>query len=561
MNVKTKSSENSKIICKEEVRIFDVDYIHIKLNNDDELYLTKYGVPFIENLMPNNFLTDNDWYQNNSEGLSGSSGLRKIRTKSINGKAIDIVFKWNRMGQDVPGENPSEDFYLGEFNSPFEEFSLVMELRDTRHESPEAIFTHKPLAIYIPSKKIKLESILRKEYKMKVKINVHDEVELDMYRNYAVIYEWLKGIDAARAYKGNMLEENVVRNLTSGNVQKLEKNGFVVGDNKPSHIIIRPKKNGDYLKNKNREILYGLVDFELLARTPEREEIIRTRKRMNYLKKQKDKLKIQTPKNIPSHLKLVEILGVNYIFGHAETTNGLLWVVGKDPDLFDYFLPERWENTLKTKLSLFNNIYYTLTKDNVHIVWKVSSVGTIPDMDPFKEEQRKIIDYGYNSPFEEVSIAFDLSNKGIRTVLPRAIYMYGDKCKISDSLFDPGRFETHKKYKNPDGFPLLQKDHNYINIYGYWLGLDETLADKDENYLIGINTLRACREGIISQDEYISLLKRKEERLKKIGYEDLNFQGRNILLSLDYRGKLVKDKDGLPETRICNFELLRRKDA
>ena len=48
---------------------------------------------------------------------------------------------------------------------------------------------------------------------------------------------------------------------------------------------------------------------------------------------------------MPAHLKAINLLGVDYIVGHAESTGGLLWVVGRDPDLFNYFLPERWRRT------------------------------------------------------------------------------------------------------------------------------------------------------------------------------------------------------------------------
>ena len=51
---------------------------------------------------------------------------------------------------------------------------------------------------------------------------------------------------------------------------------------------------------------------------------------------------------------------------------------------------------------------------------------------------------------------------------------------------------------------------------------------------------------------------RKRERLGNIGIEDLNLRGTHILLSKDSGGRLVKDDDGLYETRVCNFELLRR---
>ena len=81
---------------------------------------------------------------------------------------------------------------------------------------------------------------------------------------------------------------------------------------------------------------------------------------------------------MPAHLRATNVLGVDYIFGRAESTGGLLWVVGKDPDLFNYFLPERWRRTPKKNLSARNQIFRTRTKDNINLVWKVSRMGDSP---------------------------------------------------------------------------------------------------------------------------------------------------------------------------------------
>ncbi|RKY10757.1 MAG: hypothetical protein DRP56_00010 [Planctomycetota bacterium] len=74
-------------------------------------------------------------------------------------------------------------------------------------------------------------------------------------------------------------------------------------------------------------------------------------------------------------MKRVQILGVGYVYGPVEATGGALWVVGKDPTLFDYFLPEKWRDTPRVKQSVFGQIYRTTTKDDVNLVWKVSRVG------------------------------------------------------------------------------------------------------------------------------------------------------------------------------------------
>ncbi|MBN1383620.1 MAG: hypothetical protein JW983_01900 [Elusimicrobia bacterium] len=542
----------------EIVKILNVEYAHIILENKDDIYITKHGLPFIENLKPENFWTDEDWFLRNSVKLTGTSSLYRVRTKEVNGKYKDVVVKWNRMGQDIPVACYSDELTDAEFNSPFEEFSLVMELRNTVYESSEKIFIQKPLAVYVPSKTIELWQTGRKEYKMRSKIDTHKEIVLDINRSYAVIYEWIQGIDAAQAFKEGTLEEKYLEFLTMDSDEKIKKNGFVVKDKKPHHIIIRPKKGGSLARYKSGGILYGLVDFELLERTPEREKVVKKSKRADYLKRQKDRFNIEIPKKFHPHLNHIEIFGVDYVYGHVESTKGRLWVVGKDPYLFDYFLPEEWENTPKTKISVFSEMYHTVTKDNIYLVWKVSRLGMQPDMDPFKEDEKKILEYGYNSPFEEVSLAVELSGKGLPTIYPRAIYMTGSETEIANNLYDNSRYETHKNYTTPDGLPILKVNRSYIIIWGYWNGPDEKLAAKDGDYYEGINALRAYRDGIITQKEYITLLQVAREKLLKVKIEDLNLRGNHLLISFDSKGSLITDDHGIPEIRICNFEFLRR---
>ncbi|MBN1797466.1 MAG: hypothetical protein JW822_02750 [Spirochaetales bacterium] len=551
-------SQTIKIDTEPE-KILDVEYAHIKFKNKSDLYLTKYGLPFVENLKPENFILDKEWFDNNSVRLSGTSCTYKVKTKSIAQKSIDIVIKYNRMGQDIPGAEHIDYLGSAEFNSPFEEFSLVMELRNSKYESKGVIITQKPLAIYVPQERLELWQVGRRKYKMQSKIEKHNEVILDMFRPYIVIYEWIKGIDAVQAYTQHRLSQKQMEQLTVNAERTMRKKGFIVRDRKPHHIIIRPQKNGNPLADQRGNILYAVVDYELLERTPERDKIVKKVKRINYLKRQTSRFSNRSEEIIPPHLKHVTIFGVDYIYGHCESTNGALWVVGRDPYLFDYFLPERWEKTPRTKLSVNHEIYHTVTKDNINVVWKVSKVGYTPEMDPFKKDERKIIRYGYNSPFEEISIAIYLSRHGIRTIFPRAIYKTGTKTAIARSFFDGRRYKTHSKLLTPHGDPLLQRDKSYLLIWGYWNGPDEKLAVLDGDYYKGINALDAYRNKEISLNEYILLIKNKKERLAKVGVEDLNLGGRHLLLSLNSKGRLVLDQRGLPDIRICNFEFLKMK--
>ncbi len=58
------------------VKVFGVEYTRLKLANDDDLYLTEYGMPFREQLMPENFLIASRsriTSENSSNGLLNSA--------------------------------------------------------------------------------------------------------------------------------------------------------------------------------------------------------------------------------------------------------------------------------------------------------------------------------------------------------------------------------------------------------------------------------------------------------------------------------------------------------
>jgi hypothetical protein len=538
-------------------KILGVDYHHLILPSEGDLYVTEYGLPFIDNLLPNNFWTDEDWFKSHSQQLKGTSTLYKITTKEVDCKSKDIVIKWNRMGQDVPGTLDVKEWYF-EFNSPFEEFALVSELRNIRHESSGNILTHKPLAIYVPPAHIDLDRLGRRTYKMEALISSHDDVKLHMYRNYAVIYEWIKGIDAAEAFEQGILKEQEVNQLTLRSEEEVKRSGFVLGDSKPHHLILRPNRSGGLARERKGNFLYALIDFELLKRTLKHEEEIRTAKRKAYLYKQAHRFEDKDLSTFPSNLKPVTLFGVEYVYGPVEGTGGALWVVGKDPTLFDYFLPEKWRDTHRIRQSVFDQVYRTTTKDNVHLVWKVSRVGELPDMDPIKKEENRILQHGYNSPFEEFALALELTEKGIPTTYPRAIYMAASKSDMDESLRDESRYNSHRNIITSDGKPILRKNHDYIIFWGYWNGPDELLAEKDESPYQGVDALLTYRRGLLDKKIYQQLMQRTKKRLATAGIEDLNLRGNHILLSIDNSGQLVKNLQGIPEIRICNFELLKK---
>ncbi len=537
------------------ITVLGVKYLHLRMEDGTDLYVTEYGMPFTKCLLPDNHLGDPAWRSDHSVRLPGTSDVYRMTTKEVEGRSKEIVVKWNRMGQDIPGETATGDLAGAEFNSPFMEFSLVLEMRDVPHDEPQRLRTHKPLAIYVPRKFVEGERLGRRRHKMEVIQRSHEEIDLDWNRKYAVIYEWLDGIDAADACRENRIETDEMVELLRRSNEDMQSRGYCVRDSKPQHVIVRPDSTNRLVRDKTGAVLYGLVDFELLQRTPARDEAMRAAKRQDYLVRQAHRF--ESREEFPPGLAPVTIMDVDYVYGQVESTGGTLWVVGRDPVLFDYFLPEKWRRTPRTKLAASEQLYKTVTKDNVHLVWRVSRVGERPDADPFVRSQRRMLTYGYNSPFEEFSIAMELSRKGIETKYPRAIYMTGHRSIASSSLSDRSRYESHADLCTPEGHLILSEQHEYMTIWGYWNGPDDVLAVKDEVVYRGIDALSAYREGRLTQKEYLRVMKVAKKRLAAAGIEDLSLGGSHLLLSIDQSHRLATDSDGLPLVRIRNFELLK----
>jgi hypothetical protein len=235
-------------------------------------------------------------------------------------------------------------------------------------------------------------------------------------------------------------------------------------------------------------------------------------------------------------------------------------VAGKDPDLFNYFLPERWRRTPKKKLSSRNQVFYTRTKDNINLVWKVSRMGDLPWLTHPGASRKAARDHGFNSPFEEFAFAVHLTRNGVKTVYPRAIYMIGHKSESPRQVADDRRYTALASLLTPDGEPVVRKEYDYITIWGFWNGPDELLAEADGQFYHAVNAQRALANKLISSQTLQDLLHLKTERLARCGFEDLNLKPDHLLLSFNAAEELVIGSLGKPEVRLCNFELVRRSE-
>jgi hypothetical protein len=543
-----------------------VDYHQLKAADGGEIYLTRFGLPFWRNLLPENWYAP-DWFEAKRERLEGTSMVYRVPTRSVHGTALNLVAKWSRVGEVVPFDTLSVNKFIhAEFNSPFEEFSLLMELRKGE-AGPQGIRIHtqRPMAIYLPNERLQLWQTGRSEDKIRAKVTRHPGVEIDILRQYVVLFGWIKGLDAvetADQFKldGRARAEFLAR-TTSLVTHELWQKGYRVVDMKPAHIILRPGPDRSLLRDRNGQIAYALVDYELLERTHEHEKAVRSANRQLYLKHMARRFEADAAGPLPAHLQAVNILGVDYIFGRAESTGGMLWVMGKDPDLFNYFLPERWRRTPKKKLSSRNQVFSTRTKDNINLIWKVSRMGDPPWLGNPEANKPAAREYGFNSPFEEFAFALELSRQGVKTVYPRAIYMTGHKRESGRQDADERRYAALAHLRTPDGEPLVRNEYDYITIWGFWNGPDELLAADDGQYYHAVNAQRAFANKTISQEALKELMQLKAERLARFGFEDLNPKPDHLLVSFDAAEKMVIGSLGKPEVRLCNFELIRRRPA
>jgi len=571
-------AENKKTVPRTEpvhrktlVNVLGVVYVHVKTSDGGDLYLTRFAEQYQKHFDIGNWY-DPEWFHSHKVRLEGTGSVYRVPTKEVEGKVLDLVVKNCRVGEDVPLDTHTlQEFCDAEFNSPWEEFSLVMEMREGQY-GPKflEINTQFPMVIYVPPETMQIWQSGRSRSKINRIRARHPGIDLDILKQYKMIYAWIEGHNLPEVFDHIAVENHDrlyhLKTLDKSVMADLEKKGYLVADMKPEHIIIsendtrRIKEIGSaatsdpvgdqiyYLYNLIDMGHYSVVDYELLLRTPEHEMEVKNSRRHSYLDDQRDRFE---PVPLPGHLSSLEIFGVPYIYGHAESTGGHLWVVGKNARLFDYFLPERWRKTPSLSLSGNKEVFYTVTKDNIHLVWETSRVGELPD-EGDDEYQARIREYGINSPFEEFAIAHSLSQLGIPCAYVRAIYMTGSS-KIEKSS-DTRRYESHKDLLDPEGEPILQENHNYITIRGYYNGPDDWVAEQAGALYVPIDLSKAVTTGLLDEPQCRRLLEKVKEKLRSVNYDGSQLMFNDLLLATHGESEIIIDDSGDPVVIICNFE-------
>lgn len=543
------------------LKVFGLQYTHIRTACGGDLWVTEYGLPMLEYLRPDRWYTDN-YYSEHGERLGKSTGtVYRVRPRNAP-ERCQLVVKFSRIGQEVPlvidpdfPDDISEvDIHGARFNSPWEEFDLVEELRHDGYGTADTLIrTQRPLAIYAPPQEFELWRLGRSDsrfsphlYKLKQdQARYPLAVELDIKRDYIVLYGWIKGIDAVVARSMGLITESEMDSLIRTVIAELRGKGFRVLDNKPDHFILRVDADSGQVVKRHDKIVYALVDFELLQRTATGQQVYRDRQREHYFK--------TLTKRAPSSpqatgVKKTRIMGVNYTYGRAPN-GGQVWAVGDNPELMGYFQPDRWRRTPRVQLSLGSEVYRTRTRDDIHIVYRMSKVGQRPNADPFYDRGKRIREYGYNSPFEEIAAAEKLRQLGIPTVHPRAIYRTGHMTSRARHLQDPGRTHSHAHLLTPDvpPEPILSEHHDYYTIWGQWRGIDPLwMAGSQGNpgRLGFIDADRALSSRLLSPTEVNRSISGSRRQLIRAGCDESLLDDHQFLFIFDSRGNLQRDRFG-----------------
>lgn len=255
----------------EVISLLGVDYVRQNTRDGGDLYLTGFGVPFREQLAPENWFAP-DWFAATRTRLLGTSTIYKVPTKPVRGVSLNLVARFSCVGEEVPIDTFTRCNYINaEFNSPFEEFAQVMDLRAARiGPSRPRIFTKRPLAIYVPAGRLRLWQTGRLESKIEAKLAQHPEVEIDILRQYILLYGWIEGLNVVETVAtfgvSSGRRETFLTETTDRAILDLEQHGFRMLDIKPEHIVLRVRPDGSVLRRRNGQPAYALVDYELLER-------------------------------------------------------------------------------------------------------------------------------------------------------------------------------------------------------------------------------------------------------------------------------------------------------
>lgn len=264
-------------------RVFGVEYVCIDGLKGGELYLTRHGWAVNQSLLPK-LWHDNQRFRTAGRAMQGATGSvycvpvpHKVRSD------YKLIVKFSRFAQHAgvtAAESGLDDLWPldqlegAEFLSPFEEIGALAQLRRGQNGAPR-IATKIPLGIYCPATRyaqweLGRESARRWRYDLELARDQDattggEAVQYAWDRLYALLYQYVEGIDAEQAFSHGLIDEATMVALARTAARDLRANGWAVLDHKPRHVILRTMSDGRLVRRRDGRPYYALIDYELLV--------------------------------------------------------------------------------------------------------------------------------------------------------------------------------------------------------------------------------------------------------------------------------------------------------
>ena len=268
-------------------RVFGVEYARIIEADGGELFVTRYGWPLVEHCRPAAWYHGHRYAEVGVKLTGGTGSVYRVPTVGRRGREVALVVKFSRFAQDVPllitddaSRHITRDAVANaRFNSPFEEFGILNELRVGRFGPAHLrVRTKRPLAIYCPPHQesmwrlgrtdSRFDSYRRRQQYDQEKAADMERADLHGDRVYVMIFAFVKGENAESLYERGVLSDDELHKLSDRISDEVYEKGFLVLDHKPKHIILRLGKDGRPIR-RDGKCAYTIVDFELMKRTEE----------------------------------------------------------------------------------------------------------------------------------------------------------------------------------------------------------------------------------------------------------------------------------------------------
>jgi hypothetical protein len=262
-----------------KVAAFGADYVRCPTPDGGDLWLTKWGLPYRDHLMPDR------WFHEGScakfgQRLGFSTGHVYRLSVTVANRRLSFVAKVSRMAQRVEshGLDQAIEGSRISFPSPFEEFGQLIALRAS--SAPAGyLFTKRPLGIFSPGEPIPSWMLDRVPHAFNLIARRHaadaagrgepQTIFLEPNREYYTLFAWIEGFNLEELVAMGRISRSELAVLNRQVRERLTQAGFAVADHKPDHVIVRLDKTG-VPRHRNGRLVAALADFELLEPAPRR---------------------------------------------------------------------------------------------------------------------------------------------------------------------------------------------------------------------------------------------------------------------------------------------------